>query len=164
MSRLQFSLVVWPLFVQPLARDLSSSSSLLVIDVQNDFIDGSLGLVNAPAGQDGREVIQPINDALLPLFPAGGSVVYSLDWHPKDHVSFLSNLDHRTWTSSSLSPPAAPKGDASDAVQLFDVVTFSKPPPAFNQTLFPDHCVQGTWGAQLHSELKVSKNRKTEGK
>ena len=31
-------------------------SALLVIDVQNDFISGSLAITGCPAGQDGAEV------------------------------------------------------------------------------------------------------------
>ena len=31
-------------------------SALLVIDVQNDFISGSLAVVNCPAGEKGEEV------------------------------------------------------------------------------------------------------------
>ena len=37
------------------------------------------------------------------------------------------------------------------------MATFAGPPP-FNQTLWPDHCVQGTEGAELHPDLEV-KNR-----
>ena len=37
-------------------------SALIVIDVQNDFITGSLALKNGPAGQDGAEVVKPINE------------------------------------------------------------------------------------------------------
>ena len=32
------------------------------MDVQNDFITGSLALKNGPAGQDGAEVVKPINE------------------------------------------------------------------------------------------------------
>ena len=34
------------------------------------------------------------------------------------------------------------------------MATFAGPPP-FNQTLWPDHCVQGTEGAELHPDLEV---------
>ena len=36
-------------------------SALLVIDVQNDFISGSLAIKNCAAGQDGADVVSPIN-------------------------------------------------------------------------------------------------------
>jgi nicotinamidase-related amidase len=35
-----------------------------------------------------------------------------------------------------------------------DVVEFSGP-PKFNQTLWPDHCIQETDGAKLNADLKV---------
>ena len=39
--------------------------------------------------------------------------------------------------------------------QVLDIVEFPGP-PKLNQTLWPDHCVQGTWGAKLHEDLEVS--------
>lgn len=55
-----------------------------------------------------------------------GRVVASQDWHPADHISFASQHD--------LDPFTEYHGD----------------------TLWPDHCVQGTQGAQLHSLLDQS--------
>ena len=44
-------------------------SAFLAIDVQNDFIDGSLALKNGPAGEDGAEVVEPINEVnMLQIF------------------------------------------------------------------------------------------------
>ena len=40
----------------------------MIVDVQNDFISGSLAIKNCPAGQDGEEVVPPIN-ALLDTVP-----------------------------------------------------------------------------------------------
>ena len=68
-------------------------SALLVVDVQNDFITGSLNIKKCSAGQDGSEVIEPINK-LLDTVPFD-AVFYSLDWHPTDHVSFIDNLPLR---------------------------------------------------------------------
>ena len=39
-------------------------SAFLVVDVQNDFIDGPLAIKNGPAGEDGAEVISPINEVM----------------------------------------------------------------------------------------------------
>jgi len=50
------------------------------------------------------------------------------DWHPPEHVSFASN-------HSGVEP--------FDVIQLHD----------HDQVLWPDHCVQGTPGAELHPEL-----------
>ena len=42
-------------------------------------------------------------------------------------------------------------------VQTVDQVTFSGPPRT-EQILWPRHCVQQTWGAQLHQNLKLHDN------
>ncbi|TYB74300.1 bifunctional nicotinamidase/pyrazinamidase [Bizionia myxarmorum] len=55
-------------------------------------------------------------------------VVASQDWHPKDHVSFASNHSGK---------------------KTFDEIEIQGKP----QTLWPDHCVQGTEGAEFHSDL-----------
>ena len=39
-------------------------SAFLVVDVQNDFITGTLATKNGPAGEDGVEVIGPINQVI----------------------------------------------------------------------------------------------------
>ena len=40
-------------------------SAFLIIDVQNDFVTGSLATKNGPAGEDGAEVVDPINQVFL---------------------------------------------------------------------------------------------------
>ena len=54
--------------------------------------------------------------------------VATQDWHPRGHISFASSH-----------PGRAP----------FDVVTVH----GHEQTLWPDHCVQGSPGARLHPDL-----------
>lgn len=74
------------------------------------------------------------------------SVFYSLDWHPSDHVSFIDNIKKRALHASS---PL----DADNA-QVYDTVVFAGPPP-MKQKLWPRHCVQDSWGSELHKDLKV---------
>ena len=57
-------------------------------------------------------------------------VILTQDWHPRDHLSFASSH-----------PGAKP----------FTTVEMPYGP----QVLWPDHCVQGTEGAEFHPELKV---------
>ena len=74
-------------------------SALLVIDVQNDFISGSLSVKNCPAQHDGAEVVPVINTLIdTAQFDV---VVYSCDWHPKDHISFIENVHLRDMHQSS---------------------------------------------------------------
>lgn len=64
-------------------------SALLIVDVQNDFISGSLALKNCPAKQDGAEVVPVINN-LINTVPFS-TIAYTYDWHPEDHCSFFAN-------------------------------------------------------------------------
>ena len=73
-------------------------------------------------------------DEIVPLINRLGArfrnVVVAQDWHPAGHVSFASSH-----------PGKAP----FDSVQL----------PYGAQTLWPEHCVQGSHGAQLHADLNL---------
>ena len=59
-------------------------------------------------------------------------VVLTQDWHPADHSSFASQHEGR-------SP--------------YEMITM----PYGKQTLWPDHCVQGTHGAEFHKDLQWTK-------
>jgi nicotinamidase/pyrazinamidase len=96
-----------------------NGSSLLVIDVQNDFCPGG-----ALEVKGGDEVI-PVINVLMPLFPG---VVATQDWHPPDHVSFASTHNGK---------------------ELYDTVEAG----GISQVLWPDHCVQGSEGADFHPAL-----------
>jgi nicotinamidase/pyrazinamidase len=74
----------------------------------------------------GDEIVAPIN-ALMDRFPV---VVLTQDWHPKGHSSFA--FSHAG---------AAP----FSTVQM----------PYGEQTLWPDHCIQGTEGAAFHPALRT---------
>lgn len=103
--------------MQPGPRDV-----LLVVDVQNDFVSGSLAIPGAAA------IIAPVNAAAR-LFD---HVVIVTDWHPAGHVSF-----------ASAHPGAA----------IRDVIVTRYGP----QTVHADHCVQGSWGAELCPGLALGK-------
>jgi nicotinamidase/pyrazinamidase len=79
----------------------------------------------ALAVRDGDDVVPAIN-ALMPRFPL---VVATQDWHPAGHASFASSH-----------PGCKP----------LDVIDLD----GISQVLWPDHCVQGTAGADLHPELE----------
>lgn len=82
----------------------------------------------ALAVERGDEVVPVINH-LAPLFRC---VVLTQDWHPKEHLSFASNH-----------PNAQP---------------FSRAALAYGeQTLWPDHCVQGSKGAAFHPDLDTTR-------
>ncbi|EDS35307.1 pyrazinamidase/nicotinamidase [Culex quinquefasciatus] len=127
-----------------LERIVRPISAFLIVDVQNDFISGSLNISNCSAQQNGLEVIDPINKLLDTV--EFDSVFYSLDWHPSDHVSFIDNIKQRPIH------PTSPLN--SDNAQVYDTVIFAGPPP-MKQRLWPRHCVQDSWGSELHKDLKI---------
>lgn len=76
----------------------------------------------------GDEVVEPVN-RLMRRFP---HVVLTQDWHPAGHRSFASAHAGRS---------------AYDIVDL----------PYGPQVLWPDHCVQGTPGAEFHPALEAAR-------
>ena len=77
-------------------------SAFVIVDVQNDFISGSLAIKNCAAKQDGEDVVEPIN-YLLDTVPFD-ECYYSLDWHPADHVSFIDNVQLRRLCPGTREP------------------------------------------------------------
>ena len=75
----------------------------------------------------GGEEVVPIVNQLAARFP---HVLLTQDWHPALHLSFASSHPGK---------------------QPFDTVRM----PYGAQILWPDHCVQGTRGAELHKELDI---------
>lgn len=82
----------------------------------------------------GGRLAVPDGDAVVPVINrlalAFDHAVLTQDWHPAGHRSFASVHDGR---------------------QAFETVDM----PYGAQTLWPDHCVQGTPGAELHPGLDV---------
>ncbi|MBN9138752.1 MULTISPECIES: bifunctional nicotinamidase/pyrazinamidase [Phyllobacterium] len=78
---------------------------------------------------DGGSEIVPIINKLIIRFD---HVILTQDWHPAGHSSFA--FSH---------PGKAP----------FDTVKM----PYGDQTLWPDHCIQGTPGADFHADLQWTK-------
>ena len=101
---------------------VAPTDALIVVDVQVDFVSGALAV---PGGE---VVIAPIN-RLAGTFE---HVVVTTDWHPADHISFVS------------SHPGKLAGDKVET-------SYGE------QTLHVSHCVQGTPGAELDPRLELGK-------
>ncbi|KAK7180048.1 hypothetical protein DPSP01_010715 [Paraphaeosphaeria sporulosa] len=112
----------------PYSPSLHTGTALVLIDIQNDFINGSLNNPRAPAILP--RVYKLLDDHEWPF------IVASQDWHPKGHVSFAS---------------AHPGSQPGGSVQVQFVET---PLKTENQSLYADHCVPGTWGAQLETGIQ----------
>lgn len=63
-------------------RTKPTQNVLVAIDVQNDFIDGSLAVT------EGEQVVQPINDVAAAVRDTGGTVAFTRDWHPAETPHF----------------------------------------------------------------------------
>ncbi|WP_225035717.1 bifunctional nicotinamidase/pyrazinamidase [Winogradskyella sp. SM1960] len=97
--------------------------TLLIIDVQNDFMPG--GSLPVSKGDSIVPVINKIQDKF-------DLVLATQDWHPIDHVSFATNHEGKS---------------NFDVIELYGKA----------QTLWPNHCVQGTEGAAFHPDLNTEK-------
>jgi nicotinamidase/pyrazinamidase len=62
--------------------ELRPGDALVVVDVQNDFVTGSLAVPDAAA------VVAPLNRAMAHFDSLGLPVFTTQDWHPPDHRSF----------------------------------------------------------------------------
>ncbi|MFW5645430.1 MAG: bifunctional nicotinamidase/pyrazinamidase [Bacteroidota bacterium] len=71
------------------------------------------------------DVIIPVINSISPKFDL---VLATQDWHPANHISFASN---------------------NKDAKPFDTIEIN----GMEQIMWPDHCVQGTKGAQISSEL-----------
>lgn len=97
--------------------------TLVIIDVQNDFMPG--GPLEVPEGN----MILPVINKIESCFDL---IVATQDWHPADHRSFASNHMYK---------------------KPFDRVFLRRA----EQILWPDHCIQGSSGAEFHTDIETKK-------
>ena len=76
----------------------------------------------------GNEIIPGINQEMIKY----DYIILTQDWHPKGHSSFATSHDG---------------GNPLDVIEM----------PYGDQVLWPDHCVQGSHGAEFHSELNTAR-------
>jgi nicotinamidase len=109
---------------------LARKSALLVVDMQYDFVYGTLAVADAPS------IIDSINSLLALPFT---TKIATKDFHPADHVSFAAVHEKPPFSKITIYPP----GDSRDD-------------KALEQVLWPVHCVDSTPGSEfvegLHHE------------
>ncbi|KAI5898936.1 Isochorismatase hydrolase [Schizophyllum commune H4-8] len=115
------------------AKYAHPNTALLIVDIQYDFINGTLS-------NDRAYSILPKIYQLLDEHE-WGMIATSQDWHPQDHVSFASNH------------PGHVKGDV---VQI--PVLASRFNETARQSLTADHCVPGTIGANIEAGVQTRLN------
>jgi len=120
-----------------------SKTAFIIVDVQNDFITGTLSLSNCPSKDCGEEVVPVINEMIENYGKDFAKVVYTKDWHPQDHISFYENREN--WGGNS-------------EMAMFSTQTLTRENKFFKeyeQILWPAHCIRDTWGAMLHEDLTI---------
>ena len=105
---------------------IDKKDALIIVDMQYDFIPGG----SLPV-EGGDIIIKGINEVAKIFKENKSIIVLTQDWHPKNHLSFASNHEGKS------------PGDE-----------FSSEDGAIGPVLWPDHCVQGTKGAEFHKDLK----------
>ena len=101
-----------------------SQRALLLVDIQNDFCLGG-----ALAVKDGDAVVAVANSHAEQFSRRGDLVLATQDAHPADHGSFVTQH---------------PGAKVGDIVQLTDIA----------QVVWPEHCIDGSWGAGFHPGLR----------
>jgi len=105
--------------------NIDNTNALIIVDMQNDFMPGG-----ALPVEEGDQIIDSINQLSEIFKNLNGKIILTQDWHPKNHKSFASSYIDKN------------PGDEyhSDGI---------------GPVLWPDHCVQGTKGAQFHEKLNI---------
>jgi nicotinamidase/pyrazinamidase len=78
---------------------------------------------------EGDTIIQPISSLMQKFFAKGATVICTQDYHPKGHRSFASTHGKNPY-------------DPIDE-------------PGIGPLVWPDHCVIGTKGAQIHHDIAL---------
>lgn len=83
---------------------------LIGVDIQNDFVDGSLAV------PDGEAVVAPINRTAEAVRRIGGTVIVTRDWHPAETPHF------DTWPAHCIAETSGADFHADLDVQPHDIV------------------------------------------
>ena len=77
---------------------------------------------------EGEKIIKPINKIIKQY----DLVIATKDWHPKNHISFASNHSDK---------------------KIGDIINVN----GIDQVLWPDHCIQNSYGSDFPEQLDISK-------
>ncbi|NHI93584.1 MAG: bifunctional nicotinamidase/pyrazinamidase [Candidatus Lokiarchaeota archaeon] len=105
---------------------ISVTDALIIVDIQNDFIPGGNLAV-----EGGDEIIDGINELQDIFHSKNARIVLTQDWHPLTHKSFASVHKGKN--------PFDPHEEQG-----------------IGPILWPDHCIQGSKGAEFHPRLNVN--------
>ena len=130
MKLLNFYIIIFLVLLQ---SSVQAKSALIIVDMQNCFINGDDPIIHSLPVEGGEEIVEGIN-SIQDKFDL---VVATKDWHTADHISFASQHEGKN---------------------VYEKVLLDG---GIEQTLWPEHCVQNTPGADFVKGLDVSKIDKT---
>ncbi|CAO3619567.1 unnamed protein product [Cunninghamella blakesleeana] len=107
---------------------ISKNIGLVIVDIQYDFLENGPLPVQKSSG-----ILPHVIKLIHKVKAEGGYIIATQDWHPPNHKSFASNHEN--------------KKPFVDSVELIYHGVPSQ------QTLWPDHCLQGSEGAKIVSSL-----------
>ncbi len=100
--------------------------ALIIIDMQNDF--------TLPSGslyiKNAEKIVNNINDLILKFKANHNLVIATKDFHPKKHVSFASSHNKQLYSSIRIN--------------------------GFKQIMWPDHCVQNSFGSEIVRAIDIA--------
>jgi nicotinamidase/pyrazinamidase len=103
--------------------EIQPNDALIIVDMQNDFMPSG-----ALPVAEGDLIVPGINTLAEKFHDTGNCIVLTQDWHPPNHHSFASAHEgkepYEPYSTEGIGP-----------------------------VLWPDHCVQGTTGADFHPDL-----------
>lgn len=105
-----------------------NTDAVIIVDPQNDFADPSGALYVSGGETVMLDIAQLADEAHI----SGTTIVLTQDWHPQRHKSFATTWGFNPFTEIDMD--------------------YGK------QTMWPDHCVQGSWGAALHPDMSSVEN------
>jgi len=120
----------------PATKTIKIKTALIVIDVQNDFMTGTL------ANQHGADVLPGLINGMRDEFDF---VVISSDWHPHDHCSFVESANDGKVAMVETGDEFAPFTNVTLKADLDR--------DEHTQTLYPRHAVADTEGGADHGDL-----------
>ena len=110
---------------------MKNRKALIVVDAQYDFMPATEknynnNLGGALAVAGGDQIISVINELLIKF----ELVIFTKDWHPEGMKAFASSYKTK---------------------KPFDTYKVN----GIEDILWPDHCIQGTRGADIHEDIKL---------
>eukprot|EP00048_Salpingoeca_helianthica_P022843 m.20685 g.20685 ORF g.20685 m.20685 type:complete len:318 (+) comp7907_c0_seq1:45-998(+) len=163
------------------AAQFSERDALLIIDVQNDFMEKTLvrhdmqpryplpkeslvengkyimqGKLGAPGSS---QIIDVINKWIAAFQASRGHVLASIDWHQPNHCSFCRNGTAQS-NPAHFHPEGSLCGPIGEASNIDHRGRCIDPASTYDFTRgqlmqWPDHCLAGSFGARFHPYLNI---------